>query len=123
VTQWQKALWNSTPLPYRQARRAEIVDGAGHPLIAKQEFRLKLPAPADGNEIKLYLVASDAGDGNDNDFVVWQQPRLVAAGRPDLLLRDVREVSANWRSDANAFCQHSQMPGSGSPGQLKPGKN
>ena len=26
-----------------------------------------------------------------NDFVVWQQPRLVIPGRPDLLLRDVRE--------------------------------
>ena len=39
------------------------------------------------------LVASDAGDGNEHDFVVWQQPRLVAPGRPDLLLRDVREVT------------------------------
>ncbi len=41
----------------------------------------------------LTLVASDAGDGNDHDFVVWQRPRLVAPGRPDLLLRDVRQAS------------------------------
>src|SRR5262249_43675813 len=32
-------------------------------------------------------------DGNANDFVIWERPRLAAAGRPDLLLRDVREVS------------------------------
>ena len=36
------------------------------------------------------LVAGDAGDGNEHDFVVWERPRLVAPGRPDLLLRDVR---------------------------------
>ena len=38
------------------------------------------------------MVATDAGDGNAHDFVVWQRPRLVAPGRPELLLRDVREV-------------------------------
>ena len=40
--------------------------------------------------VTLYLAAGDAGDGPANDLVVWQQPRLVAPGRPDLLLRDVR---------------------------------
>jgi Protein of unknown function (DUF1592)/Protein of unknown function (DUF1588)/Protein of unknown function (DUF1587)/Protein of unknown function (DUF1585)/Protein of unknown function (DUF1595) len=33
------------------------------------------------------------GAANDHDLVVWRQPRLVASGRPDLLLRDVRDVS------------------------------
>src|SRR6185295_12481604 len=46
-----------------------------------------------GKDVTLYLVAGDAGDGNENDFVVWQQPRLVTQGRPDLLLRDIREVT------------------------------
>src|SRR5262249_54507816 len=26
------------------------------------------------------------------DYVIWDRPRLVAAGRPDLLLRDVRAI-------------------------------
>src|SRR5262249_38759769 len=51
-----------------------------------------IPAAPDGEEITLALVAADAGDGNEHDFVVWQQPRLVMLGRPDLLLRDVGEV-------------------------------
>jgi hypothetical protein len=63
------------------------------PITAKEEIRLKIPPATNRNEVTLYLVATDAGDGNDRDFVVWQQPRLVAPGRPDLLLRDVREFS------------------------------
>jgi hypothetical protein len=63
------------------------------PLAAKQEVRFKIPA-MEQNEITLSLVASDAGDGDDHDFVIWQQPRLVAPGRSDILLRDVRAITA-----------------------------
>ncbi|MEX2027032.1 MAG: DUF1592 domain-containing protein, partial [Pirellulaceae bacterium] len=38
--------------------------------------------------------ARDLADGRDHDFVLWQQPRLVAPGRPALLVRDVRRVTA-----------------------------
>jgi hypothetical protein len=55
---------------------------------------VKLAAPADGKDVLLYLVASDAGDGNENDFAVWENPRLVAPGRPDVRLRDVRDAIA-----------------------------
>ena len=43
------------------------------------------------------MAASDAGDGNENDFAVWENPRLVASGRPDLALRDVRAAVAALR--------------------------
>jgi Protein of unknown function (DUF1592)/Protein of unknown function (DUF1588)/Protein of unknown function (DUF1587)/Protein of unknown function (DUF1585)/Protein of unknown function (DUF1595)/Planctomycete cytochrome C len=62
-----------------------------NPIASRQEFRLKLAPPAGASEVTLYLAAGEAGDGSANDFVVWQQPRLVAPGRPDLLLRDVRD--------------------------------
>jgi hypothetical protein len=61
------------------------------PIVSKQEVRLKVSAAAKGNEVSLYLLTGDAGDGNANDFVVWQNPRFVILGRPDLSLRDVRE--------------------------------
>ena len=51
------------------------------------------PDAPDGKDVTLALVTGDAGDGNERDFVLWQQPRLIAPGRPDLLLRDVRQVS------------------------------
>jgi len=43
-------------------------------------------------EVVVSLVATDAGDGNEHDYVVWQQPRLVAKDRPDILLRDLQET-------------------------------
>ncbi|HWB10582.1 MAG TPA: DUF1592 domain-containing protein [Pirellulales bacterium] len=64
-----------------------------NPLTSRQEVRFKLPDSPDGKEVTIYLSASDAGDGNTGDVVVWQAPRLVAPGRSDLLLRDVRAVT------------------------------
>jgi len=93
VSAWQKELWR-----FGTVGHIGKVGGPKawlepvNPLMAKQELRFKLPATPDATEVTLSLVATDAGDGNDHDFVVWQQPRLVAAGRPDLLLRDVRAV-------------------------------
>lgn len=63
------------------------------PLVTQQEVRFKIPTAPDQPDVTLALVASDVGDGHAHDFVVWQQPRLVAPGRPDLLLRDVRAVA------------------------------
>lgn len=63
------------------------------PVAARREIRFKVPEPADGKEVVLYLSAGTAGDGNAGDVVVWQAPRLVAPGRADLLLRDVRELT------------------------------
>ncbi|HMC26255.1 MAG TPA: DUF1592 domain-containing protein, partial [Verrucomicrobiae bacterium] len=94
IRQWQKALWK-----FNSVGHIGKVGGPKawmepiSPVTSKQEVRLKVPAPADGKEVTLYLVAGDAGDGNENDFVIWQQPRLVAPGRPTLLLRDLRAVT------------------------------
>jgi hypothetical protein len=63
------------------------------PLATKQEVRLKLPDEIPDEELVVSLVAADAGDGNDHDYIVWHQPRLVSPGRPDLLLRDVQRVA------------------------------
>lgn len=61
------------------------------PLLTKQEFRL--PLPASGDDVTLYLAADSAGDGSDHDALVWEKPRLVAPGMPDLMLRDVPAVA------------------------------
>lgn len=91
VAAWQKGLWT-----FRTVGHIGKVGGPKawleplSPLAAKQEVRLKIPVAPDASEVTLSLVAGDAGDGDEHDFVVWQSPRLVAPGRPDLLLRDVR---------------------------------
>ena len=95
INQWQKALWRFTSVGHigkvggPKAWQEPVI-----PLTAAQEVRVKLPGPTGGQkDVTLYLVAGDAGDGNANDFVVWQRPRLVAPGRPELLLRDVRSFT------------------------------
>ena len=60
------------------------------PMTTRSEIRHKLPEASAGTETTIYLTTTDAGDGSDHDIAVWEQPRLVAPGRPDLLLRDVR---------------------------------
>jgi len=93
IAQWQRALWRFTTVGHIGKRNGPLAwQVPVIPLAASQEVRLKLPAPTSGNEVVLYLLASDAGDGNEHDFAVWENPRLVAPGRPDLHLRDVREA-------------------------------
>ncbi len=58
-----------------------------------QEIRFKLPDSKDGQPIAFTLSAGDAGDGATQDRIVWKQPRLVASGRPDLPLKDVRQIT------------------------------
>ena len=94
VAQWQKALWK-----FGAVGQIGKVGGSKAwlepvtPLATKQELRYKIPPTTVGKEVTLYLVAGSAGGNNEHDIVVWQQPRLVAPGRQDLLLRDVRAVS------------------------------
>ncbi|WP_254508062.1 DUF1592 domain-containing protein [Anatilimnocola floriformis] len=94
IAAWQRGLWR-----FGSVGHIGKVGGPKRwleplsPLTSKQDLKFKLPPPSAGEDIVLSLVTSDLGDGNENDFVVWQQPRLVAPGRPDLLLKDVRAVT------------------------------
>src|SRR3712207_8760154 len=68
----------STLFPYTTLFRSgpkawmEPVD----PLASKQEVRLTPPASPEVKEVTLYLVAGDAGDGNEQDFVDRKSTRL-----------------------------------------------
>ena len=94
VAPWQKVLWKFSSVGHiGKVGGPKAWMEPVNPLSTKQEVHLKLAAPTNGNDFVIYLVANDAGDGNANDFVVWQQPRLVVPGRPNLLLRDVRDFT------------------------------
>ncbi|HND54983.1 MAG TPA: DUF1587 domain-containing protein, partial [Pirellulaceae bacterium] len=94
VARWQIALWKFTSVGHiGKVGGPKAWMEPVNPLVASQELRMKLPAAADGKDVVLYLSAGDAGDGNPNDFALWGRPRLVAPGRPDILLRDVAAVT------------------------------
>lgn len=93
IAQWQQTLWRFTTIGHigkRDGPKAWQIPV--NPIVARQEVRMKLPAPQDGKNVTLYLAASDASDGHENDFAVWENARFVAPGQPDLLLRDVRHA-------------------------------
>ena len=99
IAAWQKSLWtfSSVGLIGRVGGPKAWMEPI-EPLTTKHEIKFKIPESPDGGDVTISLVASDAGDGNENDFVVWQSPRLVAPGRSDLLLRDIRGVSKALKS-------------------------
>ncbi|HKS38943.1 MAG TPA: DUF1592 domain-containing protein [Verrucomicrobiae bacterium] len=94
ISQWQHALWKFNSVGHigkRDGPKAWMEPLT--PIQSKQELRFKIPVSPEAKEITFYVSASDAGDGNNGDYVIWEQPRLVAPGRPTLLLRDVRNVN------------------------------
>ena len=95
IVSWQQALWRFTTVGHIGKRNGPTAwQVPVVPLATKQDFRLKLE-PTAGADIVLYLSASDAGDGSEHDLVAWENARLVAPGRPDLALRDVRQATAD----------------------------
>jgi hypothetical protein len=102
IAAWQKALWtfNSVGSIGKAGGPKAWMEPAS-PLVGQQELRLKLAAPANGDDVVFYLTARDAGDGRTGDFVVWQQPRLIIPGRPPVLLRDARNLIAERTAEAD----------------------
>ena len=94
IAPWQQALWK-----YNSVGHIGKLDGpkvwmeAVSPVVASQEFRVKLPAGS-SEAVRVYLAADNAGDGASDDLVVWKDPMLTLPGRPPLRLRDVRGLIA-----------------------------
>ena len=95
IARWQDVLWkfNTIGQHIEADGTSKTWQEGVTPLTARQEIRLPIAVPPGAREVSLYLVAGDAGDGGQDEVVVWQQPRLVAPGRPDLPLRDVRDFT------------------------------
>jgi hypothetical protein len=106
---WQQALWK-----FHSVGHIGKVGGPKawmepvSPLVDRHEVRLAFPAspPPDGGDVRLRLVVGDAGDGDAGDVAVWENPRLVTPGRPDLPLREVRALADGLRARRLAVVTH-----------------
>jgi len=97
IAEAQKALWKFNPVGQvgREAGPKSWME-AVTPITTRHEFRVKLPESPRGTDIFIYLTASDLGDGNEGDFVVWENSRIEFAPggpNPPILLRDVRALA------------------------------
>ena len=104
IRAWQKGLWTFGPVGLigRKGGPSRWMEPV-NPLVTEKTVCISVPEFVEGYEPKdvvFSLVVGDAGDGNGGDFVVWQQPRLVAHGRPDILLRDVRRLARSLDGEA-----------------------
>ncbi len=93
VRQWQESLWKFSSVGHigkKSGPKAwqEAVD----PVTSQQEVRWKVPTSNANEDLLFYLQVGDAGDGNDEDIAVLENPRFVSPGRPDLMLRDVQSL-------------------------------
>ncbi|WP_428303601.1 DUF1592 domain-containing protein [Lacipirellula sp.] len=92
VRAWQRALWKFNPIGrIGQTNAPTMWQEPVTPILARHELRTPLGAEATAEDRKIYLAATSA-DGKPAS-VVWRRPRLVRAGRPEILLRDA------WRMD------------------------
>lgn len=93
IAKWQKSLWTFNSVGHiGKLNGPKAWMEPVEPLVARQALRYKI-TPTDSAETVFYLAASSMGDGKGQDYVVWEQPKLVAQGKPELLLRDVRAAS------------------------------
>lgn len=94
VGRWQKALWKFSSVGHiGREGGPKAWQEPLTPIVSRQDVRLKLPTVRDQKEVTLYLTARGVGEAQNSAMAVWQQPRLVLPGRPDLLLRDVRSFT------------------------------
>ena len=96
IVQWQKSLWRFATIGHIGKRDGPTAWQVPiQPIAVRQEIRTKLPKPQDGKNVKLFLVTSAVSESNESDIAVWENPRFVAPGKPDLLLRDLRTAIAS----------------------------
>lgn len=106
IESWQKTLWR-----FANIGHLGKVGGPKSwlepvtPLALRHEIRMKLQPPADGGDLTLYLSTSDAGDGNGEDFALWEGARLVIPGRADLALGEVGAVHRQMERQREAVVE------------------
>ena len=82
IEPWQQVLWRFASVGHiGKENGPKAWQEPVTPLVPQHEMRVKLNSDRD---LALYLTTGDAGNGDSGDEVVWENPRLVAAGRPDL---------------------------------------
>ena len=96
ISQWQALLWKFNVVGHMG--RSGAPQSWMQPLVPiqnRQEYRIPLPESVNGEDVIVYLEAKDIGDGNrEQDYVLWRDMRLTAAGEPPLRVRDLQGIAA-----------------------------
>ena len=92
IRDWQGVLWRFASIGHigkvngPKAWQIPVL-----PLAASQEIVLPLPKSKVEN-LSLYLITGDAGDGNTNDLAVWDNARVEFEKRPPIPLLQLEKI-------------------------------
>nr|MCU0709318.1 DUF1592 domain-containing protein [Pirellula sp.] len=106
ILSWQKSLWRFSSIGHIGKLNGpkawqEPVD----PIQTQQELKFPLPEKPGQDRVSFFIQVGDAGDGNEGDHVLLERPRLVAPGRPEILLGDVDSISSSMEIHLPAWRQ------------------
>lgn len=90
ITVWQQSLWRFASVGHiGKENGPKAWQEPVTPLAAEHELRVKLAAPKEASEVKLYLATIDLSEGKTKGTVIWGNARLVTKGNKDVHLRDL----------------------------------
>ncbi|WP_437230768.1 DUF1592 domain-containing protein [Planctomicrobium sp. SH661] len=94
IAAWQRAVWKfSTVAHIGKIGGPKAWLEPISPLATHQDLKLTVPTSLDGKAVTLAMIARDVDGNTEQDVVIWEKPRLVSPGRPDILLRDIRQLT------------------------------
>ncbi|MDA1164586.1 MAG: DUF1592 domain-containing protein [Planctomycetota bacterium] len=96
IAQTQQTLWKFNPVgQLGEGGRQKMWMEAVAPIVSRQDLRLALPVVAGQSESIVYLAANDLSDGREQDFILWDRPRIefkadtTGVVHSPILLRDL----------------------------------
>ena len=103
IDQWQSVLWKFSPIGHvGRAGAAAKWQEQNNPIINSERFQIDFP-PTQTEDVVIFLSASDASDGNDSDYVLWQYPHLTKTDDKPILLSKMPELAKRMDQASQDF--------------------
>jgi hypothetical protein len=106
IEAWQRVLWKFSNIGHiGRANGPRAWQEPVSPLVSQQELRYTFTEERDQT---LYFVSGSAGDGDQGDAVVWENPRIIVAGQADLPIASLPELLRHLELDRRKIIDNAE---------------